>query len=111
MLRVGSSKDKNKHCIREMILFIEQNLHLDKKLNEDCECGDIIECGGPSLVLAASLGLGASSPCSYMDAGDSEAPPNHHTSPSSVGWLAPPKGKVLKCRQKACLGVTKTDAI
>lgn len=30
----------NKHIVREMTLFIEQNLHLDKKLNEDRECED-----------------------------------------------------------------------
>ena len=28
------------HQVREMTLFIEQNLHLDKKLNEDRECED-----------------------------------------------------------------------
>lgn len=30
----------SKRLIREMTLFIEQNLHLDKKLNEDRECED-----------------------------------------------------------------------
>lgn len=32
--------------IREMTLFIEQNLHLDKKLNEVCECGGNVEQEG-----------------------------------------------------------------